>query len=325
MALLEVRNLSVGITRGNKYLYPVNGIDITINAGEIVALAGESGSGKTLTALSIMRLLPPAAEVTGGSVRCNGNEDSAGIAMIFQESRQSLNPLMRVGPQIAEALELHGTDKKTAAESALDMLRTLKLPDPEKVFGAWPHQLSGGMCQRVMIAIAAIRRPRLLIADEPSSSLDTENRSTILDLLAQINREYGTAILFITHDLSVAVDFCSRLLVMYAGRIIEEGPSQELFCAPMHPYTAALVGAIPRKENRGHPLASIPGTAPSIEERLPGCPFAPRCLKAQSRCAVELPLLEDVGGGRCVRCFLPGREEEEESHTEARRHGGRGE
>ena len=305
-ALLEVRDLSVGITKGNKHLRPVNGIDITINAGEIVALAGESGSGKTLTALSIMRLLPPSAAITGGSIRCNGDEASAGIAMIFQESRQSLNPLMKVGPQIAEALELHGTDKKTAGDSALDMLRTLKLPEPEKIFGAWPHQLSGGMCQRVMIAIAAIRRPRLLIADEPSSSLDTENRGTILDLLAQINREYGTAILFITHDLSVAVDFCSRLLVMYAGRIIEEGPSQELFSAPMHPYTAALVGAIPRKENRGHPLANIPGTAPSIEDRLPGCAFAPRCPKAQSRCAAELPPLENVGGGRSVRCFFPG-------------------
>jgi peptide/nickel transport system ATP-binding protein len=304
-ALLEVRDLSVGITKGSKHLRPVNGIDITINAGEIVALAGESGSGKTLTALSIMRLLPPAAAITGGSIRCDGDTTSAGIAMIFQESRQSLNPLMKVGAQIAEALELHGIDKKTAAESALNMLRTLKLPESEKIFSAWPHQLSGGMCQRVMIAIAAIRRPRLLIADEPSSSLDTENRGTILDLLAQINREYGTAILFITHDLSVAVDFCSRLLVMYAGRIIEEGPSRELFSAPMHPYTAALVGAIPRKENRGHPLASIPGTAPSIEDRLSGCPFAPRCPKAQSRCTDELPPLESVGEGRGVRCFFP--------------------
>ena len=338
--LLEVRGLSIGIRRGKKHLTAVSGIDITLNAGEIAALVGESGGGKTMTALSIMRLLPPAAEITGGEIRfipaslpldarhdpllsanspappappglarelCGSGLGIRGkeIAMIYQEPRQSLNPLMRVGPQIAEALELHGTDKPAAAEAALDMLKRLAFGQPEKIFRAWPHQLSGGMCQRVMIAIAAICRPRLLIADEPTSSLDTENRRHILSLLKQINREFGTAILFISHDLSLAQDFCSRFMVMYAGNIIEEGPCRELFSAPAHPYTAALVAAIPRRENRSRPLAGISGSAPSIEERPPGCPFAPRCPKAQGRCTAELPPWVETGGGK-ARCFFAG-------------------
>ena len=327
--VLEVRNLSVGIKRGHGYLQAVNGIDITINAGEIVALAGESGCGKTLTALSIMGLLPPAAEITGGTIFFNQNNlplpeppappgferESRGsslglrgreIAMIYQEPGQSLNPLMRIGPQVAEALELHGTDKQTANRAALDILTRLAFAQPEQIFRAWPHQLSGGMCQRVMIAIAAICRPRLIIADEPTSSLDMENRRHILSLLKQINRDFGTAILFISHDLSLTQDFCSRFMVMYAGYIIEEGPCRELFSAPLHPNTAALTGAIPRRENRGHPLANIPGNAPPIEDRQYGCPFAPRCPKAQERCAAELPPWTDMGNGKRVRCFFAG-------------------
>ena len=410
--LLEARNLSVGIKRGHGHLAAVNGIDITINAGEIVALVGESGCGKTFTALSIMGLLPPAAEITGGTIFFNENnppliakhdpplpanapagrgarggrkllgfpaggdhegtsitrstenvsgsqsmsmthddgitkrpdtrekagQGSAGglpqvfarpappappgferescgsslglrgreIAMIYQEPGQSLNPLMRIGPQIAEALELHGTDKKTANSAAVDILKKLAFVQSEKIFSAWPHQLSGGMCQRVMIAIAAICRPRLLIADEPTSSLDTENQRHILALLKQINREFGTAILFISHDLSLAQDFCSRFMVMYAGNIIEEGPCRELFSAPLHPYTAALVASIPRRENRGRPLANIPGNAPSIEDRPRGCPFASRCPKVQERCAAELPPWTNMGGGKRVRCFFAG-------------------
>ncbi|MCL1837390.1 MAG: ABC transporter ATP-binding protein [Treponema sp.] len=332
--LLEVRGLSVGIKRGQGHLMAVNGIDITINAGEIVALAGESGCGKTLTALSIMRLLPPAAEITAGTILftppsiplnakldppppanappgferelCGSSLGLRGkeIAMVYQEPGQSLNPLMRVGPQIAEALELHGADKKTAAAETLDMLKRLAFPQPEKMFSAWPHQLSGGMRQRVMIAIAAICRPRLLIADEPTSSLDTENQRHILALLRQINAEFGTAILFISHDLGLARDFCSRFMVMYAGHIIEEGPCDELFSAPAHPYTAALIASIPRRENRGRPLASIPGSAPSIEERLTGCPFAPRCPKAKEPCTAELPPWAGAGAGKMARCFF---------------------
>jgi len=266
VALLEVQNLNVAINHKHANFSVLNGINFSINDGEIVGLAGESGCGKTITSLSVMRLLPPAARITGGSIRyraasgemvdlCSLDEESLRrirgkeIAMIFQEPRQSLNPLMRIGAQIAEALELHGTEKHAAQKAALDLLRQLKFPEPEKILHAWPHQLSGGMCQRVMIAIAAICRPRLLIADEPLTSLDTANQTHILSLLKQINREFGTAILFISHDIPVARHFCSRFLVMSAGKIIEN--------------TGGLVEAIPSGKNRN--LANIPKTdAPAL-------------------------------------------------------------
>jgi ABC-type glutathione transport system ATPase component len=274
MALLEVQNLTVSIQNKRTNFSPVAGINFTINAGEIVALAGESGCGKTLTALSISGLLPSVPKITGGAIYyhtasgevvnlCSLNEESfrhirgKEIAVIFQEPRQSLNPLMRVGAQIAETLELHGTDKKMANKAALDTLRQLKFPEPEKIINAWPHQLSGGMCQRVMIAIAAICRPRLLIADEPLTALDMANQEHILSLLKQINREFGTAILFISHDLPLAWHFCSRFLIMRSGKIIEEGPPETLFAAPVNSYTGRLIGAIPSEESRDRPPTNL--------------------------------------------------------------------
>jgi oligopeptide/dipeptide ABC transporter ATP-binding protein len=323
MTLLEARNLSIVLKRKGRYYTAVDGIDITINAGEIVALAGESGSGKSLSALCMARLLPPAAKINGGTLNyqkingetvniCSLDEKALRqirgkeISMIFQEPRQSLNPLIRLGAQIAETPELHLMDKKAANEAALNMLYKLKFPEPEKIFNAWPHQLSGGMCQRVILAIAAICRPRLLVADEPITALDVANQNHILSLLKDINAEFGTAIFFISHDLSVVRDFSSRVMVMYAGKIIEEGPSQTILSEPVHPYTIGLVGAIPRKENRGRPLANIPGKAPSLEENLPGCLFAPRCPRAQERCTIEVPQWMDIGGGHRVRCFFSG-------------------
>ena len=266
MALLEVQNLTVSIQNKRTNFSPVNEVSFSINAGEIVGLAGESGCGKTLTALSITGLLPPAPKIAGGAVLyhtaagevvnlCSLDEESLRrirgkeIAMIFQEPRQSLNPLMRVGAQIAETLQLHGADKESAQEAALDTLCQLKFPEPEKIINAWPHQLSGGMCQRVMIAIAAICRPRLLIADEPLTALDMANQEHILALLKQINREFGTAILFISHDLPLARHFCSRFLIMRSGTIIEEGPTETLFAAPAHSYTGGLIGAFPPPTN----------------------------------------------------------------------------
>jgi len=335
MLMLEVRNLTISIRRGKKYYTAVNGIDFKINTGEIIALAGESGSGKSLTALSIPGLLSTRAKISGGEILyssdrgtidlCKIKEKSLRqirgkeISMIFQEPRQSLNPLMKIGAQITEALELH-SHIKTPCNSklsrgqqssvvnsynhlAMEMLEKLQFPQPEKIMDAWPHQLSGGMCQRVMIAIAAICRPRLLIADEPTTALDTANQNHILELLKQINREFGTAILFISHDISVARHFCSRFMVMYSGRIIEEGPSEAILSSPLHPYTVALAASIPCKENKGKPLANIPGRAPPLEETLPGCHFAPRCPKAQPQCKHSMPPLAEAGGGRYVRCF----------------------
>jgi len=329
MSLLEVRNLSVSIRRGKKYYTAVDGIDFRIDAGEIIALAGESGCGKSLTALSVPGLLPARAKISNGEILfspdggtvdlCKTEEKSLRqirgkeISMIFQEPRQSLNPLMKVGAQITEALELHNdiysasssaANKLAANKLALEMLEKLQFSQPEKIMDAWPHQLSGGMCQRVMIAIAAICRPRLLIADEPTTALDTANQNHILELLKRINREFGTAILFISHDISMARHFCSRFMVMYSGRIIEEGPSEAILSSPLHPYTIALANAIPCKENRGKPLANIPGRSPPLETTLPGCHFAPRCPGAQTKCKDVLPPLAQAGGGRYVRCFL---------------------
>jgi oligopeptide/dipeptide ABC transporter ATP-binding protein len=331
MALLEVRNLSVAIRRtiaaGNgpglkareEPLPALNGVSLSVAAGEIVALAGESGCGKSLTALSIARLLPPAAEISGGEIRF-GAGDKAGdllalgekelcrirgkeIAMIFQEPRQSLNPLMRVGAQIAETLELHGAaDAKKARAEALDMIERLGMAEPARIYRAFPHQLSGGMCQRVMIALAAICRPRLLIADEPVTALDGATQEQILDLLGGINRESGAAILFISHDLSVVRRFCRRCLVMYAGRLVEEGPTERIFSVPAHPYTRGLIGAIPGGERRGRPLANISGRVPAITDRLPGCPFAPRCPQARARCSAAFPPETELGQGHRVHC-----------------------
>jgi len=328
MPLLEVRNLTISIRRGKKYYTAVNGINFKIEAGEIIALAGESGSGKSLTALSIPGLLSARAKIAGGEILyssdggtvdlCKTDEKSLRqirgkeISMIFQEPRQSLNPLMKIGAQIAEALELHshsGTSsvqdrKKTANSLALEMLEKLQFPQPEKIMDSWPHQLSGGMCQRVMIAIAAICRPRLLIADEPTTALDTVNQNHILELLKQINREFGTAILFISHDISMARHFCSRFMVMYSGKIIEEGPSEAILSAPLHPYTIALAASVPRKENKGKPLANIPGRAPPLETHMTGCHFAPRCPRAKEQCKKSFPQLIETGNGRYVRCFF---------------------
>jgi oligopeptide/dipeptide ABC transporter ATP-binding protein len=225
--------------------------------------------------------------------------------MIFQEPRQSLNPLIRIGAQIAETPELHGiSDEKEAKAAALDMLEKLGFADPIKIYRAYPHQLSGGMCQRVMIGIAAICRPRLLIADEPATALDAAIQDQILELLAHINRESGAAILFISHDLSVVRRFCSRFLVMYAGRIVEQGPVETLFTSPAHPYTRGLISAIPGREQRGKALANISGRVPSIEDRLPGCPFAPRCAQARDRCLEVFPPETDLGNGHRARCFM---------------------
>jgi oligopeptide/dipeptide ABC transporter ATP-binding protein len=313
--LLEVRRLSVGVRRGTDRFTAVDGISFHIEEGEILALVGESGCGKSLTCLSIPALLAPGVERFGGEILFKGREltglspEELGrlrgkeISMIFQEPAASLNPLQRIGPQIAEVLELHGLgDKKTRRAETLDIMEKLGLPEPEKLFRAWPHELSGGMCQRVMIAIAAICRPALLLADEPATALDTAAQTQILELLRKINRDFGAAVLFVSHDLGLVSRICRRALVMYAGKIVESGGTDEIFSRPGHPYTRSLIGAIPRREQKGKPLANIPGRVPPIEEPRRGCPFAPRCARAESRCAAAFPDAADLGGGHWVHC-----------------------
>jgi peptide/nickel transport system ATP-binding protein len=315
--LLEVRNLSAGFKKNSRVLKAVDNISFTIDEGEILGLAGESGCGKSMTALSIPNLLPQNAQILQGQIifdnrqlkQVNKKEwcsiRGREISMIFQEARQALNPLMRVGRQISEALELKGNipvegDKK---RRTVEMLYRLGFDEPKKIYNAYPHQLSGGMCQRIMAAIAAICRPRLLLADEPSSSQDAESQERILSLLMEMNRDYNTAVLVISHDLSIIRQFSSRFLIMYAGKIVEEGNSQTLF-SPLHPYTKALVEAIPGKDKRGKELADIPGKVPSIEDSFTGCPFAPRCKKAQKVCMETFPPAIQKGSAK-VYCYFP--------------------
>jgi peptide/nickel transport system ATP-binding protein len=330
--LLEVCGLTVGIKKNANILKAVNDISFSVDEGEILGLAGESGCGKTLTALSIVKLLPQAAQIMqGGIIYDNKNLTSldegemrrlrgSEISVIFQETRQSLNPLIKAGRQITENLEFAGTGKIKKLQKernktlALEMLASLGFDKPEKIFDAYPHQLSGGMCQRVMTAVAVIRHPKLLIGDELSSSLDKESHERCLSVLMEMNRKYKMSLLIISHDLSIIRRFCSRFLIMYAGKIVEEGPAQALF-SPLHPYTSALLSAIPGREKRGNYLENISGKVPSIDDRLTGCPFAPRCRKAQSICFKTFPpdyfsgVNElDAGqkqGKRKVYCYFP--------------------
>ncbi|MDR2071062.1 MAG: ABC transporter ATP-binding protein [Treponema sp.] len=324
--LLEVQHLSVGIEKGRSFLPAVNDISFTIAQREILGIVGESGCGKTLTALAIPGLLPGGISITRGSVVFE-NRDLAGlksrelweirgksISMIFQEPMTSLNPLLKIGRQIAEPLELHGyTDKALIRREVLDIMGKVGLPDPERLAGEYPHQLSGGMRQRVMIALAMICKPKLLIADEPTTALDVTIQAQLLRLMKWFNKNQGTSILFISHDLALVSLLCDRVLVMYAGKLVEEGLVQDIFSRPSHEYTKGLIGAIPSKDAKGRPLVNIPGKVPSIEdeEKLYGCPFAPRCSRAEPRCASAFPDQTDLGGGHYVRCFSPaGRRDE---------------
>jgi len=319
--LLKVTNLSIGIRNVHnekKVLSAVEGISFNVKSGEILGIVGESGAGKTLTALSIPGLLGTHMEVTGGEVVFSGRNligmpDKAlqairgkEISMIFQEPFSSLNPLVKVGVQIAETLELHGEKDNALAESrAEELMERLGLPESAKLAKTYPHRLSGGMCQRVMIALAVIGRPRLLIADEPTTALDFNTQEQILSLLKEINVNMGTSILFISHDLEAIKNLCGRVLVMYSGRVLEEGTTDEVFFEPAHEYTRCLLNSVPDRTKRGMDLAAIPGKIPSLEEGRPtGCPFHPRCGKAAPRCAGEFPPARAVSVTHTTRCVL---------------------
>ncbi|MDR2516460.1 MAG: ABC transporter ATP-binding protein [Spirochaetaceae bacterium] len=336
--LLRAENITIAV--GAEQYRVVHSAGFDLFPGEILGIVGESGCGKTLTALSLAGLLPRAASLVGGSIVFDGRElrdlsppefsriRGRDLSFIFQEPALSLNPLIRAGPQIAETLVLGrrggGRDSTAAGKNrrraeiraaekrqTLDLMARLGLEEPERVYVSYPHQLSGGMCQRVMIALAIICGPKLLVADEPTTALDVTIQAQILDLMKQINRDSGTGILFISHDLNVIRGICTRVLVMYAGRIVESGPVEEVFSRPRHEYTKGLIGSIPARERKGAPLTAIPGRVPAAGEGFPGCPFAPRCGRAEERCRAAFPshtVVPSAGNGvpgkspHCVYC-----------------------
>jgi peptide/nickel transport system ATP-binding protein len=297
----------------------VRDVSFTIAPGEVLGLVGESGSGKSITSLAIMRLLPPQARVSGEILFSeNGSprnlttipDDSmrqlrgSRVAMIFQEPMTALNPVMRVGDQIAEAVRAHGTSSRNeAARLAIQAMTDVAIPEPDHRARDYPHQLSGGMRQRVMIAMAVVNRPQLLIADEPTTALDVTIQAQILDLLAELRAKFGLALLFISHDLAVVSQVADRVAVMYAGSVVELGAKREIFQAPAHPYTRGLLHAVPDlKTERGQPLGTIEGTVPPLHAMPPGCAFEPRCGFRVPECARALPPLVEVARGHWARC-----------------------
>jgi len=309
--LLEVKNLTAGIKSEKKILKAVKDISFTIAKGEVVGLAGESGCGKSTTALAITNLLPYGFNILYGDILFDKKsligKNTKNTGIIFQDSIQALNPLMRVGRQIIENLEQkteNREQKKENKEKVIDILIELGFKEPDKIFEAFPHQLSGGMCQRIMTAIAAISNPHLIIADEPSSSLDEESQKCVLSFLMKMNRENKTSILIISHDLSIIRQYCSRIMIMYAGKIIEEGKT-ELLSSPRHPYTRALINAVPSINKRGKKLETISGKVPSINDEFSGCSFVSRCSKAQSICFNNIPAKQKQDDNHSVWCHFP--------------------
>ncbi|NML46145.1 ABC transporter ATP-binding protein [Ramlibacter sp. G-1-2-2] len=315
--LLEVDGLRTYFDTLAGTVKSVDGVSYTVHAGQTLGVVGESGCGKSVTALSIMRLVPrPPGRFAGGQVRYRGVDLlklSEGemrairgnrISMIFQEPMTSLNPVLTVGRQIAETVRLHQrVSKAQAMERAVEMLRVVQIPEPERRAHEYPHQLSGGMRQRVMIALALACNPELLIADEPTTALDVTIQAQIIDLLKKLQQEFGMGVVMITHDLGVVAESCDRVVVMYAGRKVEEADVVDLFDRPLHPYTRALMASMPAMNTRSHRLSEIPGMVPAPHELGRGCAFAARCPHANERCRSQTPTLVDQGSGHVVACF----------------------
>jgi len=313
--ILEVEQLRTRFRTDSGVVSVVDGVDFSIRTGETLGVVGESGCGKSVTSLSIMRLLPPNG-ASEGSIRFHG-KDVLGlsesemqrlrgneIAMIFQEPMTSLNPLHTVGRQIEEAVLLHRkVSKAEAKERAIAMLKAVGMPRAEEIYGEFPHQLSGGMRQRVMIAMAMSCDPQLLIADEPTTALDVTIQAQILDLMRDLKEKTGTSIMLITHDLGVVAEMCDRVIVMYAGQVVEEADVDTLFESPKHPYTIGLMNSIPELNDEREYLDTIPGAVPLPQQMPKGCRFAPRCSKAMAICSEQPPELLQLEGTKC-RCWL---------------------
>ncbi len=318
--LLKIERLQTHFFTEAGTVRAVDGVSLLVRKGETLGIVGESGCGKSVTALSILRLIPtPPGKIVGGNIYLDGRdllklpEDEmrkvrgASISMIFQEPMTSLNPVFTVGDQIAEGIRLHqGLSKRESWNKAIEMLRLVRIPDPDRRVKEYPHQMSGGMRQRVMIAMALSCNPQLLIADEPTTALDVTIQAQILELLNQLKSELGMAVMLITHDLGVVADTAARVAVMYAGRVVEEAPVLELFTHPKHPYTQGLLNSIPRieKAERRPRLQAIPGMVPDLLELPKGCKFQARCSKVFEPCYGEEPQLKDVAANHRVRCYL---------------------
>jgi peptide/nickel transport system ATP-binding protein len=319
--VLDVKNLKTVFFTNSGLFKAVDDVSFIVKRGETLAIVGESGCGKSVTALSLMRLVPdPPGRIVGGSVALEGTDLLAldetamrkirgnRISMIFQEPMTSLNPVIRIGDQIVEAVKLHrNLSTKEAHNIAVEMLRLVRIPEPARRAKEYPHQLSGGMRQRAMIAMALACRPALLIADEPTTALDVTIQAQILALILDLQKELGTGLVLITHDLGVVAQTAQRVIVMYAGRKVEEASVEALFAAPKHPYTRGLMASIPAVPAPGvaaqERLNEIPGTVPSLVRLPKGCAFAPRCKLAVKRCEAEYPPLTDWGGGHLAACW----------------------
>jgi peptide/nickel transport system ATP-binding protein len=323
-SLLEVSDLGTWFYTRQGIVKAVDGVDFEVAAGETLAIVGESGCGKSMTALSLMRLIPdPPGRIVSGSIKLAGRDllkiseeemrDVRGneISMIFQEPMTSLNPVMTIGKQISEALILHrDMDRRQAMKRAIEMLELVRIPEPAQRAKEYPHQLSGGMRQRAMIAMALACNPKVLIADEPTTALDVTIQAQILDLIVELQREFSAAVLLITHDLGVVAETAHRVIVMYAGRKVEEATVGELFAKPLHPYTVGLMNSIPRldlmrgqTDRSNERLQEIPGIVPPLFDLPPGCAFAPRCGRADEKCRSERPAYEEKQPGHWAACW----------------------
>jgi len=328
--LLEVQDLHTHFDTLTGPARSVDGVSYTVRAGQTLGVVGESGCGKSVTALSIMRLVPTPPARIRGAVRLRGIDllqlseremrrvRGNRISMIFQEPMTSLNPVLTIGRQIAETVQVHQhASRAEALERAVEMLRVAQIPEPERRVNEYPHQLSGGMRQRVMIALALACNPEVLIADEPTTALDVTIQAQILDLIRRLQAELGMGVVMITHDLGVVAESCDRVVVMYAGRKVEEADVIDLFDRPLHPYTRALMASMPSMNTRSTRLAEIPGLVPSPQEPRRGCAFAARCPHARARCRSEIPQLTRQDGDHVVACFAveEGRIESQEPVT----------
>jgi peptide/nickel transport system ATP-binding protein len=320
-ALLEIQGLATEFATDDGVVRAVDGVDLAIGRGETLGVVGESGCGKSVTALSVMKLIPmPPGRIAAGRILWEGRDlvplgnramralRSKEIAMVFQEPMTSLNPAYTVGDQIAEVLRLHeGLGRREALERTVEMLRLVRISHPERRVDDYPHHFSGGMRQRVMIAMALACKPKLLIADEPTTALDVTIQAQILELIGELKAKLGMAVMLITHAMGVIAETAQRVVVMYAGRVVEEAPVATLFAAPRHPYTQGLIRSIPRLgagAGEHKRLDAIPGAVPSLHALPPGCRFAPRCPHARAACVAAVPPLREVAPGQRVACIL---------------------